>query len=128
MVNRHPDPHIDAVLRQIRDAEISQQPRGGRHDSLYSTSGKEPRVACCTSLGGLSRRYRLYHWMIAARLSNGAEAATACIGEYHVLYVAATRAIDVLKVPACYDDWLGICDIAAITEAAPQPHRQTVAA
>ena len=37
--------------------------------------------------------------MIAARLSNSAEAVKACIEEYHVLYGAVTWAIDVLKIP-----------------------------
>jgi hypothetical protein len=57
MVNYHPAPRIDAVLRQIRDAAISQQSRVGGHDSVHGTSRKEPRVGCCTALGGLSRRY-----------------------------------------------------------------------
>jgi hypothetical protein len=48
--------------------------------------------------------------------------------ENYMLYVAAIRPIDVLKIPACYDNWLNIRGIDAKTEVAPRPQCRTVAA
>jgi hypothetical protein len=45
--------------------------------------------------------------MMAAQISGNREMEKAFLEEYHVMYVAATRAQEVLRVPARYHDWLG---------------------